>query len=138
MHVLVSRDGDGRDLQIGDPVTLYYGGIANRGYVGTNSHGSVTGFGRVNIQVRISDSRSMDLIGTAVPVPGSHLKYGHVGYVRAADLIADTLREIEDAAITKRISDQTEFLRAVVGLATERAIITGEQAQELWLLRNEI
>lgn len=66
----VGRDHDGRDLRVGDPVSLRYGGIANRGRVGANSRGEVTGFGRVNVQVHISDSSSDDLIGTTVAVPG--------------------------------------------------------------------
>ncbi|MFD6108303.1 hypothetical protein ACFWFQ_37255, partial [Nocardia salmonicida] len=100
----VNRDHDGRDLEVGDPVTLYYGGIANKTYVGENSRGNVTGFGSVNVQVRLTDSRSEDLIGKVVPVPGTHLKYGHVGYVRAADLMPEVQRDYE-AAIEKGKQD---------------------------------
>jgi hypothetical protein len=112
---------------VGDHVTLYYGGIANRGRVGQNSRGEVTGFGRVNARVHISDSSSDDLIGTTVAVPGTHLKYGHVGFVRALDLLAD-IRE----------NDRTDALLALIALAAEREIITPDQAQALWSLKDDI
>jgi hypothetical protein len=123
----VGRDHDGRVLGVGDLVTLQYGGIANRGRVGANSRGEVTGFGRVNLRVRISDSSSDDLIGTTVAVPGAHLKYGHVGFVRALDRMADILE-----------NDRTDAIRALITLAAEREIITREQAQALWSLKDDI
>ncbi|BBX87849.1 hypothetical protein MAUB_57220 [Mycolicibacterium aubagnense] len=123
----VGRDHDGRDLRVGDPVSLRYGGIANRGRVGANSRGEVTGFGRVNVQVHISDSSSDDLIGTTVAVPGAHLKYGHVGFVRALDRLAD-IRE----------NGRTDAVLALITLAAEREIITREQAQALWSLKDDI
>jgi hypothetical protein len=52
---------------------------------------------------------SEDLIGTTLPVPPSHLKYGHVGFVRAADRLADILRE-RDAEVEKHERDRTEVL----------------------------
>ncbi|MGQ4616452.1 hypothetical protein [Nocardia sp. R7R-8] len=134
----VNRDHDGRDLEVGDPVTLYYGGIANKTYDGQNSRGNVTGFGSVNVQVRLTHSRSADLIGKVVPVPGSNLKYGHVGYVRAADQLAELQREY-DAAIQKGKQERAESaLFEVIKLATERQIITQEQGRALWVLQNDI
>ncbi|WP_418001548.1 hypothetical protein ACNO8X_14510 [Mycobacterium sp. PDNC021] len=108
-------------------MTLEYGGIANRGRGGANSRGEVAGFGRVNVQVRISDSSSDDLIGTTVAVPGAHLKYGHVGFVRAIDRLAD-LRE----------NDRTDAIHELITLAAERAIITQEQAQALRSLTEDV
>lgn len=134
----VSRDSGGRDLTVGDPVTLYYGGIANRGRVGLRSRGTVTGFGSVNVQVRISESRHDDLIDTTVPVPGSHLKYGHVGYLSAADALPDLEREY-NAEIERGKAERAEdVLSEVIRLALERGIITPEQGRALWGLQNDI
>ena len=138
VHVLVSRDRDGRDLKVGDPVTLYYGGIANRRHLGQKSRGNVTGFGTTNVQVRLTDSRHENLIGTTVPVPGAHLKYGHIGYVRAADELADIEREYNAELEKAKRGRAEDVLSAVIKLATERGIITRDQGQELWMLQNEI
>ncbi|WP_078344304.1 hypothetical protein [Mycobacteroides chelonae] len=134
----ISRDYDGRDLQVGDPVSLRYGGIAHRGHVGENSHGTVIGFGRVNAQVCISDSRSADLIGTTVPVPPCHLKYGHVGYVRAADQLSDLLRELDEQTEKREMKRAETLLLTMIKLATEQGIITRQQGQQLWSLGNDL
>ncbi|WP_433727456.1 hypothetical protein ACQP0C_36150 [Nocardia sp. CA-129566] len=120
-------------LAVGDPVTLV-DGIANRGNVGSRSHGVVAGFGRVNVQVRISDSWQKDLIGKVFPVPGKHLEYGHFGYVRASDGIAATITEFtarHEVAIER---DADAMVRSLIIASRGLSIITREQAEQILAL----
>lgn len=133
-----NRDCNGRDLAIGDPVTVS-GEIAKggRGY-GRRSHGTVVSIGPVNVKVQITHSEWEGLSGQAVPVRGEHLKHGHVGHVR----LGDAMREATEgfaAEIEKGKRDRAEtVLSEVIRIAIERSIITPEQGRELWLLQSEI
>lgn len=134
----IGRDSRGRDLRAGDPVTVW-NEIAKggRGY-GARSHGIVVSFGSVNVQVRITDSEWRELIGTTVPVKGASLSYGHNGHVRLGDRMAE-LTEERSAALEKGKQDRAaDVLLAVIELATKRSIITRQQAQDLWMLQNDI
>ncbi|WP_280397460.1 hypothetical protein [Nocardia carnea] len=134
----VGRDSQGRDLKVGDPVTVWDEVVkGGRGY-GRRSHGTVASFGSVNVQVRIEDSDWRELIGTTVPVKGSSLTYGHNGHVHLADQIAETNREYS-AAIEQGKQDYAEdVLLAVIEVATQREFITQEQGRELLSLRDDI
>jgi hypothetical protein len=82
-HNIMWRDCDGNKPSIGDPVTLV-GAIAGRDVLGGSEHGSVIGFGRINVQVLI-DEGAGSMAGERVPVAPSNLQHGHHGYQRLED-----------------------------------------------------
>ncbi|MFE3444949.1 hypothetical protein ACFXNW_18110 [Nocardia sp. NPDC059180] len=134
----VEQDSEGRDLRVGDPVTVCNQIVKGGHGYGRRSHGTVASFGPVNVQVHITDSDWGELIGNTVPVKGDSLTYGHKGHVRLGDQLAEIVGE-GNAVMEKAKQDHAEsVLCEVIKLAKERGIITVEQGRELWLLQDEI
>lgn len=129
----VERDKDGRRLQPGDPVTLV-GGLSGRQHRGVRSHATVVRFGSKYVYVRIEDSFSHSLIGTEQSVSGDNLVYGHTGYVRQADWVADIPEQLKALIESGEQYRALTVLLEVVDLGINRGIITGEQGRELWML----
>lgn len=121
-------DSQGRELAVGDPVTLT-GDVHRRRY-GRRSHGTVSNFGSVLVHVRISDSSVESMIGQVVPVQPGDLQYGHHGDAQVSTLggaMAQMQAEIE-ALVQTTIGNQVgELIRT----ARDRSVVTSEQAAQL-------
>ncbi|MFD6395571.1 hypothetical protein [Nocardia sp. NPDC060249] len=117
-------DADGRNLAIGDPVTLV-GAIAGRAHLGRGKHGAVAGFGRKYVQVVI-DSGAHYMAGEQVTVEPGDLLYGHSGYQNHSDKI----RVIEDDLAGDRIDE-------LLQLGCNCGVITADQAEQLVQLWKE-
>jgi hypothetical protein len=77
------HDCDGKQLSIGDPVTLV-GPIAGRTALGMHKHGEILGFGRIYVYVRIDDGTGYK-VAERVSVRPDDVRYGHHGYPRTED-----------------------------------------------------